>query len=243
MNKLKTGLSIVFVTMMSLQAVAQHPKGHSSKNSLDWRGIYSTGKDLQLILNDDNTYSLTQNGKISTGKVKWNKAGSMITLPHNNMQFKVGERQLTGLRYGTLLLKQETAVVDVAGPSTAIDNTDADALYGGKWVLIELQGKEVSEYSENAKKAFISFDAAEKRFGGSGGCNSFGGNFEVPGHNRIKFGQTISTMKACIGKGVEAEPILLNVLRTADNFTVSNGVLSLNKARMASLARFRMVVK
>lgn len=239
MNKLKAGLSIALISMMSLHAAAQH----SSRNSLDWHGIYSTGKDFQLILNDDNSYSLTQNDQTASGTIKWNKAGNIITLSHNRMQFKVGENKLTGQRYGTRLTKQSTAVGQIDDGSTAVDNADGDVLYGGKWMLIELNGKAVSEYNENAKKAFINFDASERRFGGNGGCNSFGGKFELPGHGRIKFGQAVSTMRACLGPGTDAEPILLDVLRKADNFTVNNGVLSLNKARMAPLARFRMVVK
>ena len=234
MNALKFASLIGLLALPGINSFAQD----NSPTSLDWPGHYSTGKNMHLELRADQTYTLTNGGQRTSGKFNWNGAGSMITLPKNKLSFRVGENHLTGTRYGTRLEK-------LGGPESApMAVVDEESLYGGKWVLIELNGKPVSEYSKLAKSAFLAFDQKEMRFDGSGGCNGFGGTFEVnAATGRIRFGQTMSTMKACIADGTDAEPLLLNALRTADNYTIHNGVLSLNKARMAPLARFQMIVK
>lgn len=230
MNVLKFALSLSLISLLGTSSFAQD----NSRNSLDWSGHYSSGKNMHLTLNENQTYTLVNNGKTTSGKFSWSRNGDMITLPKNNLSFKVGENNLTGTRYGTRLEKQSGAAEPVVSGS----------LYGGKWMLIELNGKPVSSYNKHAKSAYISFTEKDMRFGGFGGCNSYGGTFEVtPETGRIKFGQSVSTMKACFADGVEAEPLLMKAIRSADNYTIHNGVLSLNKARMAPLARFQMIVK
>lgn len=232
MNALKFASLLSLLAMPGMDSFAQD----NSRTSLDWPGHYSTGKNMHLELRADQTYTLTNGGQRTSGKFNWNATGSMITLPKNKLSFRVGENHLTGTRYGTRLEKQ--------GGSASAPAVVEESLFGGKWVLIELHGKSVSDYSKLAKNAFLAFDQKEMRFDGSGGCNGFGGTFEVnAATGRIRFGQTMSTMKACIAEGTDAEPLLLNALRTADNYTIHNGVLSLNKARMAPLARFQMIVK
>ena len=48
-----------------------------------------------------------------------------------------------------------------------------------------------------------------------------------------------TTLKACPDMEIEAQ--LVKVLETVDNYSIKGGVLSLNRAKMASLARFEMV--
>src|SRR5690606_36182601 len=75
-----------------------------------------------------------------------------------------------------------------------------------------------------------------------GGCNGFGGEMKAANISKIAFGDAIQTIMACIGGDImQVEQNVHNAFKAADNYTVNNGVLSLNKARMAPLARFKFV--
>jgi len=107
-----------------------------------------------------------------------------------------------------------------------------------RWKLIELSGKEVAD-SVNGREPFLLLQKADGRYSASGGCNGLGGTFELLPNSKIKFTQGMSTMMACDDMWVETE--LNQAMVQADNYTVNDSTLSLNKARMAPLARFRLV--
>jgi heat shock protein HslJ len=107
-----------------------------------------------------------------------------------------------------------------------------------KWKLIELAGKPVAD-SVNGKLPFLLLQKADRRYSASGGCNGLGGEFELLPNGKIKFTQGMSTMMACEDMWVETE--LNQALVEADNYTLGDNTLSLNKARMAPLARFQAV--
>lgn len=107
-----------------------------------------------------------------------------------------------------------------------------------KWKLIELAGKPVAD-KINGKEPFILLQKADNRYSASAGCNGLGGNFEILDNSRIKFSQGMSTMMAC--DHMEIETGLNTALVAADNYTIGENILSLNKGRMAPLARFRAV--
>jgi heat shock protein HslJ len=113
---------------------------------------------------------------------------------------------------------------------------EANNLKEREWSLIEIGGKPV-ESSQTADVPHLILKA-DGRASGSGGCNAFLGNYELPGLLRIKFSGVVTTMKACLNMAVEAE--LMKVLSVADNYSLSpdGKYLSLNRARMAPLARF-----
>lgn len=107
-----------------------------------------------------------------------------------------------------------------------------------KWKLVELAGKPVAD-KINGKEPFLMLQKNDNRYSASGGCNGMGGNFTVQDNGRIKFSQGMSTMMAC--EHMEIEKGLSDALITADNYTISGDNLSLNKARMAPLARFKAI--
>jgi heat shock protein HslJ len=107
-----------------------------------------------------------------------------------------------------------------------------------KWQLIELAGKAVAD-SVNGKVPFLLLQTSDGRYSASGGCNGLGGGFETMSNGKIKFTQGMSTMMACDSMWVETE--LNQALVEADNYTLGENTLSLNKARMAPLARFKAV--
>ncbi|WP_140938509.1 META domain-containing protein [Sphingobacterium lumbrici] len=109
-----------------------------------------------------------------------------------------------------------------------------------KWQLIELNGNPVAE-EINGKTPGLELLGKDKRYIAVTGCNGVGGEFELAGNNGIRFSAGVSTMMACEDMSVEYG--LRDVFGKADNFTISEGVLSLNKAKMAPLARFKLMEK
>ena len=118
------------------------------------------------------------------------------------------------------------------------NNASTEVITDKKWKLTELRGQPVAD-KINGKEPFIQLQKSDSRYFGTAGCNGIGGTFTLPGNNRIHFSRGMSTMMAC--ENMDIERGLMDVLQTADNYTISGKTLSLNKARMAPLARFEDV--
>ena len=127
-----------------------------------------------------------------------------------------------------------TAATTEAAPATSlITITDK------KWKLIELMGQPVAD-SVNGKEPYIIFKNADSTYEANGGCNGLGGSFVMDEKTlRIQFKQGMSTMMACPDMTVENG--IKTVFTDTDNYTVNDSMLSLNKVRMAPLAKFRAV--
>jgi heat shock protein HslJ len=124
--------------------------------------------------------------------------------------------------------------------AVATDATVTDSgLTGKHWKLVELMGGEVT-YPEGMNEAYISFQEDGKVYGNSS-CNSFSGTYTLQ-DGKIRFSQMISTRKMCLDN-MEIETKMLQILNTADNYILEGDNLILNRARMAPLARFIVVVK
>ena len=93
------------------------------------------------------------------------------------------------------------------------------------------------------REAFIILQDEDRRVNGNGGCNTLNGTYEISEGGRIKFSQMASTMVACFN--MEIEEGLKRALEVADNYSLSadGKYLSLNRARMAPMARFEAVLK
>src|SRR5690606_29257456 len=106
-----------------------------------------------------------------------------------------------------------------------------------RWQLVELNGRPI-EPPTGREGAYFELDAAETRVTGNASCNRFFGTYELMAGNRIRFGSNMgSTMMAC--PQLEQERAFLDMLGRVDNYSLGEGGLSLNRARMAPLARFR----
>ena len=114
----------------------------------------------------------------------------------------------------------------------------ADLLTGKKWILKELNGVLITDTSTNPDKKpiYLEFKDSAKTINGFGGCNGYGGNYELKEGSRIQFSQVVSTMMAC--ENTETEVQLFKVFETADNYFCDGKKLQLNKAKMAPLAVF-----
>ena len=117
---------------------------------------------------------------------------------------------------------------------------ETNSISGTKWQLFELRGKPVTE-TINGKVPFIQFQDTDNRYSAGAGCNALGGTFTHSTNGKMKFSQGMSTMMACDSMEIETE--LTKVLEQVDNYTVNGNTLSLNKARMAPLARFKAIDK
>jgi heat shock protein HslJ len=225
---------------------------HSSQNSLDWQGVYSgvipcadcEGIEVRIALKRDGSFTRNlkylgkeQNGFSDEGKVIWDESGSKITLKgqSGDQQYQVGETWLLHLnRDGNRITG------DLAERYRLAKNRVDPVLEDKNWILTELMGKPF-ETTEGGREGSIMFSMETGSFSGNNTCNNFFGQYELMEGDRISFGMAGSTRMACPDQ--ETEQLFMEVLEMADNYTVAENVLSLNKVRMAPLARFKLEEK
>jgi heat shock protein HslJ len=121
--------------------------------------------------------------------------------------------------------------------------TAASSIKGKYWKLIELNGVALVKPATLNKEPYFMLNS-DGRVTGTGGCNTFSGKYELnEAIKRLRFSKMISTLMACPDMGIETE--MAKIFEIVDNYSISeNGkYLSLNKARMAPLARFELVKK
>ena len=76
------------------------------------------------------------------------------------------------------------------------------------------------------------------RISGFIGCNRLNGSYTIKDENQIEFSQFAVTRMACEQREMDLENQILELLKTSNNFTIENGVLSLNSENNKSLAKF-----
>jgi copper homeostasis protein (lipoprotein) len=222
---------------------------HNSRNSLDWNGTYQgitpcadcEGVKTRLTLMDNGEFNRTrthlgreENGRSDSGTFQWDDTGSEISLHAEEgepQRYKVGENRLFHLD------QQGNRITgDLAEKFVLVKNKWDYQLENKKWFLTELVGKEITT-EQGEKEAFLYFDRELGRISGNNSCNVINGTYTLGEGNRITFGRMASTLMAC--PNMQTADQFNEVLERADNYTIADGILSLNKARMAPLARFR----
>jgi heat shock protein HslJ len=124
----------------------------------------------------------------------------------------------------------------------SVATAQSDGITEKYWKLIEINGKPVAPSKTFVREPSIILKNEGNRVNGHGGCNTLTGSYEIDRTaQRIKFSQMATTMMACINMEVEEE--LKKALEMTDNYSLSadGKYLSLNRARMAPLARFEVV--
>lgn len=223
--------------------------GHNSENSLDWAGVYTgvvpcadcEGIKTVLRIDTNKNYQLEtsyigKEGNIETksGKFSWDKSGGVITLNGLSKMvyptyYLVGENQLIQLD-----LKGKPITSELS--SKYILKKEQNPIIEKYWKLVEINGRAVTPPAEGQREAHLIFKSLNNRVTGNGGCNGFGGTYEILPGNRIKISQVISTKMACPNLNYENE--LFKVLEKADNYSYNNDTMTLNKAKMSPLAKF-----
>ena len=105
-----------------------------------------------------------------------------------------------------------------------------------RWQLIELNGKRIEATPESA---YVIFHSQTGKMQGKAQCNMFSYGYSIKDNFRLEFDQHgVSTRMAC-PDGIETE--FIQMLSLVDNFTTDGTYLSLNRGRVAPLARFVLV--
>lgn len=231
------------------EAAAMSHDGHSSRNSLDWAGTYSSvipcadcpGIRMTVTLRADGSFERRMvylersvAPQVDAGQFSWNAAGGTVTLQESDgagQQYKVGENTLTHLDQDG-----QPITGDMASLYVLHKHVHDPAIEDREWKLTEFRGKPVDTGSASRLPS-LRLDAENAVASGNASCNSFSGPYAIKTGNRLRFDDNLAmTMMACPDMSMEQQ--FLEVLREADNYSIADGVLSLNRARMAPLARF-----
>lgn len=219
---------------------------HTSQISLDWQGSYSgilpcascPGIETELTLTSDHDYILTRKyidhdgTDTENGKFTWE--GNRIKLSN----IKAGEAspyyKVEEGRIRQLDLKGKEITGELAQNYVLTKNGNPN-VEDKRWKIIELYGKPIEG---NAQTHYIIFHSKDGKLEAKSGCNSIQNSYKIKNQYRLEITPGISTLMACPDN---TERELLKALAEADNLTFSETNLSLNKARMAPLARFELV--
>lgn len=98
---------------------------------------------------------------------------------------------------------------------------NADPLAGTTWTLSTIPGFE----AEKTPKPVTILFQDSLRFGGNGGCNSYGGGYTLEGSS-LKLGSVMSTKMACM-PGMKTENKLFELFPQVDHYRISGDKLSL----------------
>jgi heat shock protein HslJ len=133
-----------------------------------------------------------------------------------------------------------TLIACKTGKSTVdsgqIPDAEIVSLQDTKWILVELMGAPV-DAAKLQKVPFLLLQSSGQRAVGTAGCNNFNGSYQLDESKlSIRFDKIASTMMACENMEVEAQ--FLTLIETVDNYSLNGPTLTLNRARMAPLARF-----
>ena len=229
-----------------LQAVAVIYTAHNSQNALDWAGAYRgvlpcadcQGIETVVILKSDGTFTkhfkyLGKGDEVISkeGRFTWNAAGSIVTLA-GDAQYLVGENHLTHLA------RDGSRVTGALADRYILAKIPEGGVTERYWRLVELNGQPLPKLD---RKPWFILGEADGRMNGFGGCNRFTGSYKLDAAAaRLRFGQIATTSMACVS-GMELEQAFYEVLRNADNYSLTGDHLTLNRARMAPLARFEAV--
>lgn len=104
-----------------------------------------------------------------------------------------------------------------------------------RWKLVELFGKSIKG---NAETHYIIFHANDGKIEAKANCNVMLISYKIRNKYQLFITPGITTLMAC-PDNLEQE--FAKALAQADNLSVTETSLSLNKARMAPLARFELV--
>lgn len=255
MKKINIGLTVVILTCIAISCnpktskiTSEFEDHHTAQNSLDWSGTYSgilpcadcSGIETELTLNADNTFVLTTSylGKQDTekntleGKFEWNRNEV------NLLGIKKGERPTTYKveenRIRQLDMKGNIITGDLAQNYVLKKNGNLN-VEDKRWKLIELNGKPIAG---SAESHYLIFHSKEGRIEAKANCNVMLRDYTIKNELQLKVGQGLSTLMAC-PDNLEQE--FGQVLSAVDNLSTDGKSLSLNKARMAPLARFELV--
>lgn len=223
---MKNALFLLLV-LAGISCTKKQYSSHNSMNSLDWDGRYEGdfgGSPGVLLLRSDLSYTLQKGEKVSQGGFAWAPDGGRIVLPEEKLHFFVGEN----------FLQQVNAKGKPQG-KVRLEKVADLGIKEKYWKLVELNGQPIKGGDKEPHLII-----KEETVQGSGGCNRFHGSYELNEKAlRIRFTKVAATLMACTD--APHESAFFKILNEVDNYSTDGKTLSLNKARMAPLARFEVV--
>ncbi|MBI1284356.1 MAG: DUF4377 domain-containing protein [Thiobacillus sp.] len=239
-------MSIVFVlvTMLSAcahenevtpskPAVASPVDSHTSRNSLDWAGVYEgvlpcadcPGINTRLTLGIDGTFERQTRyldretvPRTELGKFTWHASGNAISLDANGdgQQYAVGEGRLILLgRDGTRPDPQASNRVLTRVAKLAPAGADLSRiLENHRWTLVSATD---SESRRNDSLFPVADHPFVLSFSGAaliakGGCNTLRGSYQFNAEGQLLIGPMASTMMACEPASMKADTALAALL-------------------------------
>lgn len=232
-------LSFLLFLLATFSCTQKMNQAHNNMNSLDWAGVYTGTFQVEngnskgvLHLNNDGSFILNSQDKDVTGTFEWQPNGQHILLKsgNQNLRFFVGENYLTQIRKNGKTIYPD---------GQSIRKVDEQNIRGKYWKLVELYGKPLKKTDGKHEPYFI-IDEENNQITGFAGCNSLAGEVIINDETlRISFSKLAGTLKAC--DDMEIEDQLLEALKGTDNYSTDGKILTLNRARMAPLAKFEVV--
>lgn len=101
------------------------------------------------------------------------------------------------------------------------------AIENQKWVLKTLQGKAFENPKDATKRVFLTLNSQNKKITGSGGCNSFSGDYELKLDGSFKISDMISTEMFCEDR-METERTFFRAIAETQKMSVSKDKKSLH---------------
>lgn len=132
----------------------------------------------------------------------------------------------------TVFTLAAAAMIASCAPQMPTGNSTSNSIQKS-WELVSLDGQDVN----SSTPVYLDFGNNNK-ITGKTGCNTVNGTFTVTNGTQVRFSQLASTRMMCAPSDMNIENQVLDVLKTADNFTVNDGKLMLNVGRRAPLAVF-----
>ncbi len=185
---------------------------HTSEISLDWAGTYSGVLPCASCEGIETELTLNQDG---TYKLYTNYRVEENQVRHLDLEGNAIEGDLETFY---ILTKEGNPVVE-----------------DQRWELVELNGKAVEG---DAETHYIIFHSADNRLEAKADCNVLQYNYRIKHQMMLEMEQGLSTLMACPEGSIEDE--YREVLNTVDNLSCDGETLTLNKARMAPLAVFKL---
>jgi len=215
--------------------------GACNKKSFEWAGMYrgispDDGKEMVTLLSlqPDLTYIM---------QTAATDVGAPVTESDGSFSWSGDKIVLKDSKTGSkTTFKADENSLKETGKTVPFFRIQPESITDKYWKLIELNGKPVVLDESFKREAFIILRNEGQRVNGNSGCNTFTGTFETDAAaKRIKFSQMATSMMMCLN--MEIEDAMKKVFEVADNYSLSpdGKYLSLNRARMAPLARFEVV--
>lgn len=262
LNPVLLALTLALTGCMNLPTADNAPMAadpaHSSRNSLDWAGIYAgvlpcascPGIQTRLKLNRDDSYELStlyidreSTGRAVRGQFSWQPSGNAITLEsrHGGQQFMLGEGRIALILPGAVPAWPQSAqrVLErvEATPLASVQST----LESHRWTLssaLGSAGQPLDGLPAGAVRPVV-FSFAEGRLNIEGGCNRTFSGYRIDGDNRLVVGRMASTLMACEPAAMKVDATLAKLLAAPTKIKLASGtepVLRLVTAADATLS-------